>query len=579
MNGREVREGMNDAAMMRLFRFVECDRCNNRNGFVENAFAAAYIFLLAKRAEVMDINDIVAFIQNQHLEAAQKTYLLNLFSELKHWQEYSSFITSFSEEQLIRFLLTNLDESGSKIISTPDQVVDLILQIMSPSPNMSIADFGTGFGDFLISAGKKYPQATLWGCDINTMYQTITSIRTSFLENEVEILNKNILKTKDDGRKFDRIYCFPSFGMRMADTREIYQDYLKPALWSLPFLKNTVSVEWVFAVRAYMALEASGKAVVVMPSGALVNSSDAEIRKYFIERKLIESIITLPERTFNNTGVSVSLVVISKNNDEAIKMIDASEYGIRERRMTKFSDQDIYNIIAAYNGETSVISENVSLGKIMKSGCVLLPKRYLEGNSILPYEAKFGDVVKGLRRGIALGAKELDSLISEAPTRCQYLTVSNIKTGVIDENPTYLKEIPSNAERYCVKENDLIISKVGKPFRVALASDIKDTVIANCNLFIISIDEKVADPHYIKAFLESETGVASLNGAAVGSAMPNLTKESLLNMSISLPPFEVQKRLGNLYRMELDKISNLRRELAEAEKNLSQLLKKNDFIQ
>ena len=99
----------------------------------------------------------------------------------------------------------------------------------------------------------------------------------------------------------------------------------------------------------------------------------------------------------------------------------------------------------------------------------------------------------------------------------------------------------------------------------------KQKIVANGNLFIIRLDETVADPYYIKAFLESETGITLLKSIAVGAAMPNLSAEAIRNMQIDLPPLEKQKVIANRYRAKQNEIVLLKRKLAQAKDSLGQI--------
>ena len=91
-------------------------------------------------------------------------------------------------------------------------------------------------------------------------------------------------------------------------------------------------------------------------------------------------------------------------------------------------------------------------------------------------------------------------------------------------------------------------------------------------MFIIRLDENVADPYYIKAFLESETGITLLKSIAVGAAMPNLSTEAIRNMQIDLPPLQRQKEIAHRYKAKLTEIVLLKRKLAQAVDSLGQIL-------
>ena len=46
------------------------------------------------------------------------------------------------------------------------------------------------------------------------------------------------------------------------------------------------------------------------------------MRKYFVERKMVECVISLPGKMFASTNIATTLIILSHNND-SIRMIDA----------------------------------------------------------------------------------------------------------------------------------------------------------------------------------------------------------------------------------------------------------------
>ena len=169
------------------------------------------------------------------------------------------------------------------------------------------------------------------------------------------------------------------------------------------------------------------------------------------------------------------------------------------------------------------------------------------------------------REGLALGNAEVSLLeLTHA-----YLMLANIKGGIIDAQLPYLKEIPAKYKKYCIKSGDILLSKNGFPFKVAVAEPPSGReVLANGNLYIISLDETLVDPYYVKAYLESEQGSKQLKNIAVGTSMPNIGIAQLGTIIIPVPPMSEQKQLVEEYKTVLNKISDLRSQLAEAEGDL-----------
>ena len=94
------------------------------------------------------------------------------------------------------------------------------------------------------------------------------------------------------------------------------------------------------------------------------------------------------------------------------------------------------------------------------------------------------------------------------------MTLSNINDGIIEfENiEEYLTKIPEKQEKFCIKNNSILLSKIGNPpYKIAVAQIPNDKkVIASGNFAIIEVDEKKLNPWYLTAFLMTDIGVKKL---------------------------------------------------------------------
>lgn len=69
-------------------------------------------------------------------------------------------------------------------------------------------------------------------------------------------------------------------------------------------------------------------------------------------------------------------------------------------------------------------------------------------------------MIVNITRGAQIKASELDELVSYEPTDFQYLMLANIQDGIISDDLPYLKELDKKQEKYCIKNNSLVISKM-----------------------------------------------------------------------------------------------------------------------
>ena len=85
------------------------------------------------------------------------------------------------------------------------------------------------------------------------------------------------------------------------------------------------------------ALELSNRSVFILPCGILTteNKQEKAIRRYLVEKNLIEAVITCPDNMFGATSIPTCIIVFDKNKKtEKIEMIDMRnkfEIEIREQ--------------------------------------------------------------------------------------------------------------------------------------------------------------------------------------------------------------------------------------------------------
>jgi type I restriction enzyme M protein len=244
-------------------------------------------------------------------------------------------------------------------------------------------------------------------------------------------------------------------------------------------------------------------------------------------------------------------------------MIDASKIFREGRRENYLSDENINKIVELYNSNGIIESDLLTIvgnKEIHDSECSLDPKKYLRqlNGSYHGATKTMGELILNITRGAQIRAAELDKLDSEVPTDCQYLMLSNINSGIVDKNLPYLKELPKGADKYLIRNNNLLLSKNGAPYKAALPEFERDKqVIANGNLFVIELDTGKVIPGYLLALFESTFGKGLLDSISAGSAIPNISLESLKNLKVPLPSLKEQKTIADKYLAKLDELKLL----------------------
>ena len=131
--------------------------------------------------------------------------------------------------------------------------------------------------------------------------------------------------------------------------------------------------DWAWLQHTLACLNARGRAAVVLDTGAVTRGSGSKnedrernIRRWFVERDLIDGVVLLPDNLFYNTSAAGIIVVLSKRKPEARKgkivLVNAGRRVGKGRPKNYIPEEDIRLIAAAFlkgeavDGEVAVIT-------------------------------------------------------------------------------------------------------------------------------------------------------------------------------------------------------------------------------
>lgn len=484
----------------------------------------------------------------------------------KVWRQLLSIAGNYTEEELALAAVISDSVSGYKYqTATPQSILNLTQSILHIQAEEQVVDLCCGTGSFLMGESISQPQAAYFGCDINYQSTMIAKMCADLLNEEISIECCDVFQFAENANypKADKIFSNYPFGMMLRNSNE-GSAYMQRLAQVYPEFSKKTSSDWVFNALICDLLAEGGKAVAVMTTGAAQNSTDISMRKYLAERHMIESVITLPKRMFAPyTNIGTSLIVFSHGN-EGIRLVDATKLCLCGRRQNEFSPQNIEEILDALQADGEY-SRVISMEELRDNEYNLSLEHYTEEMPAFVNGVSFGDVTKSITRGASITASQLDDMVSQTATRVQYLMLANIQDGIIDDKLPYLTELDPKYDKYCLKNNDTILSKNGYPYKVAVAKvEPGQKILANGNLYIIEPDESRVNPYYIKAFFDSAQGIAALKNISVGTTIPNIGVDKLKNVAIPLPSMEEQNHIAEKYQATLNEIVRLKNELASA---------------
>lgn len=556
--------------MQRLeMELIDCFRTDSR--FFEKSIATAYFVLELKKnagfhQEDKNVKELCSVIENQSIRSfvyemmngVDKTIIDRLFK--------------YDEAVLEQYITTAEDMYFEKWQenTTPNSICRLVTKILDIQNGETVIDNCMGLGTFILTANELQPQANYYGVEINSSTSAIAEIRLSLLSANCHVATGNALEDNFGGKKFNKVFSNYPFGMRIRVASEC-EGLIERINKTCPELSRGTSADWIFNYRLCEMLADGGTGVAVMSLGGLWNTLDKPIREAFVRNGKIKAIIKLPAKLFSATAIPVSLIIFGDNKG-GIRFVDASQEFVEGRRQNTLDDRNITDILNALNQDSS-ISRMVSFEEIAENQFSFDPTRYNEVIDEIVDGVPFESIIKSITRGAPLAARDLDDVSSVLPTDYQYMMLANIKNGIVDKELPYLKEIPTRFEKYCINKGNLLLSKNGYPFKVAVAEPPEDKmVLANGNLYVIELDTEKVAPYYVKAFLESDQGTAQLKRITVGATIPNIGINQLNTILIPLIPIEEQHKIALRYQAVLDEIELLRRKIERAENSLKTIL-------
>ena len=524
----------------------------------ESVYAAAYVLMKSLEDYQISVDSMDYYFQTAKESETRELFIRQALEGC--WDSIRELKYKFSAEEFKALLLFyNGNANKGWDSATPAGVARLAAKLLNVKPGMRVLDIGTGTGSFLRECSALEPAASYVGMEPNAEMAVIADIRAEILGGDIRIRLGNAFDGNANDREFDAVFANYPLGMRARSAGSLGEEYIRTL--SADYARLS-SLDWVFNRKAYDCVAGPGRVICIMANGSTWNTIDRSARRHFLERGTVEMVITLPPRIFENTAAGTTMIVFSHGNEKTM-MVDASELCEKGRRMNVITDANIEAILGACSHESD-ISRWVSTREIADHQYNLSPAAYLEvEEDSIEGGVELGSFVT-IKRGAQLQASVLDGMSSNVVTSAQYLMLANIQNGIIDEELPYIREIDSKLEKYCLKTDDLLLSKNGAPFKLAVA-EVREGqhILANGNLYVMTVDKTKADPYYIKAYLESEKGAAALKRITVGTTIPSLGVEQLKKLLIPLPPLAEQKKVADEYKTCVAELKSLRRKMAK----------------
>jgi type I restriction enzyme M protein len=325
-------------------------------------------------------------------------------------------------EYLIRKFAEGQGQSAGEFY-TPREVAVLMARILDPKPGEEIYDPACGSSGLLIKCQlrllEKYgreektnghrrvlpPRVAplrFYGQEINPATFAMSRMNVFIHDMEAQIklgdtMNRPAFLT-DDGRleQFDMVTANPMWNQDFPLTTYEQDTYGRFGLGIPP----KSSADWGWIQHMFASLKDGGKMAVVLDTGAVSRGSgntgsnrERDIRRQFVQRDLVETVLLMPENLFYNTTAPGIILVINKakRHKGQILLINASKEFAKGKPKNYLTDENIVRITDAYLDwrEAEKLSKVIAVGGAVSNDYNLSPSRYLavDGTEeVLPLE-------------------------------------------------------------------------------------------------------------------------------------------------------------------------------------------------
>lgn len=331
-----------------------------------------------------------------------------------------------SYEYLIRKFAEGSGQSAGEFY-TPAEVGYIMAKIMDPEPGMEIYDPTCGSGGLLIKcelvleekmklkSKDKYAPLKLYGQEFTPATWAMSKMNMVIhdMEGEIEIgdtLKNPKFRNRNKLRTFDRIVANPMWNQGRDSLPYITDDFfINDEMERFPAGSCGGKIDWGWMQHIYSSLNDSGKAAVILDTGAASrgsgnqgNNKEKDVRKWFVDNDLIEGVIYLPENLFYNTTAPGIIIFLNKAKPAQIKnkiyLLHAGkefEKGNPKNFIPSASIEKIADYYKAFKEEEK-FARLVSKEEIVKNDYNISPSRYIQITDAETYRP-IGELVEELK--------------------------------------------------------------------------------------------------------------------------------------------------------------------------------------
>ena len=352
-------------------RFYRPDKCSwkdvlstgtNIGEMINDVFS---LIAQANSPKLDGILDKIDFNDKESLPDSVLSQLVQHFNKIKLGNEN---VPGDMLGQAYEYLLEQFaDDAGKKggEFYTPGMVVELLVMVLKPHELESIYDPCSGSGGMLVHAaqylerhGQDPVKLFMYGQEknrntyvISRMNMFLHGYENAHIEHGDTFISPKHLEN-GKLKKFDIVLANPMWNQdNWHHEKWKNGDPYNRFILGLP---GRSSGDWAWIQLMYSSLKPGGRMGIVMDNGVLFRgSSEGRIRQAFLERDLIEAIVSLPGNLFYNTSSPACLVFFNdkkhQNRKGKVLIIDVSKSYLEGKNQNHLRQEDIEKTANAFS--------------------------------------------------------------------------------------------------------------------------------------------------------------------------------------------------------------------------------------
>lgn len=305
---------------------------------------------------------------------------------------------------------------------TPQQVSEIMAQIVHPVENDRVYDPTCGSGSLLIRAARKggFDKVGMYGQEVNSsaismarMNMFVHGIKDADIRWGDTLANPQHLDADGNLMKFDCIVANMPFskdkwaeGFNPGGEVSVDEDDENKKLTTKGKKKEfkmeagldrwhrfdlgvppSSKGDWAFLLHMIGSMSGNGRIAAVAPHGVLFRgASEGRIRQTIIEKNLVDAIIGLPENLFYGTSIPACIIVFRKGRTTTdVLFVDASKEFKKDKAKNVLEPDNIAKIVETYkrfrngdNADVEKYSHVATLNEIVENEYNLNIPRYVD---------------------------------------------------------------------------------------------------------------------------------------------------------------------------------------------------------